>query len=505
MDTLIIDGLDIDFDSGVPVYRQIAEAVCTAAADGRLPARGKLPPTRDLARQLGVNRNTVVSAYDYLASQGRVHSQTGRGTFLVEPTAPAATSEDETWFTAFSRAADGAALGGLQSIFRLMIASEGISFVGSYPASELLPAEAFGEAMQTAIRESGPAVATYGPTAGYPPLRRTIAREMRGQGSRVGPTDLLITNGAQQALELVFRTFVDPGDSVIIEEPTYTGALSVLSTLDARVVGIPFDEEGIRVDLLERAIERHRPRLIYLQPTFHNPTTRVTSEARRREILAVTARHRVPVVEDDWGGALRFEGRDLPTLHALDGGRHVIYLSTFSKKLLPGLRVGWVAAPPTVLGRLVELKRVQDCGTSPLVQAALDVFIRGGELQRHLERVRPAYLERRDCMMDALQRHFPEEATWNRPVGGLFVWVTLPANFDGQDLFLAARQHGVHYSRGDLFHGDGGGHNTLRMAFSSATPAEIEDGVRTLGNLVKERLGREVPAGPDTIEATPIL
>jgi 2-aminoadipate transaminase len=503
---MVISGLNIDFDTTVPVYRQIAEGVVAASVDGRLIAGARLPPTRDLARQLGVNRNTVVAAYDYLASQGHVRSHTGRGTFLVEPGQAASDpDDDDTWFTAFSRTAEGVSRSGLQSVYRLMIASEGISFVGSYPASELLPTRDFSDALSRAIDEFGPGIAAYGPTAGHLPLRRTIAEAMVRVGSRVGPTDLMITNGAQQALELVFRALLDPGDAVVIEEPTYTGALSVLGTLGARVVGVPMDNEGIRADLLAIALERHRPKLMYLQPTFQNPTTRLMSEKRRREVLALATRFRCPVIEDDWAGDLRFEGNALPTLHAMDVGRHVIYLSTFSKKLLPGLRVGWLAAPRPVLERLVELKRVQDCGTSPLLQAALDVFIREGGLVRHLDRVRPAYRERRDCMMNALQKYFPSEARWTRPEGGLFVWVTLPANFDGQELFLAAKEQGVLYSRGDLFHGDGGGQNTLRLAFSSASPAQIEEGIRTLGRLVNERIDRVVPLGQPTIEATPIL
>jgi GntR family transcriptional regulator/MocR family aminotransferase len=504
---MVIPGLEIDVDNGVPVYRQIAEGIRAAVAAGRLEPGRRLPATRHLALELGVNRNTVVAAYDHLASQGFVQSHTGRGTFVVSPASPTAPPElgDETWFSSFSRAVGGAGLGGLQSIYRLMLDTEGISLVGSYPTPELMPAEAFSRAMQAALRAAGPDVLGYGPTAGHLPLRRTIANAMRKNGSPVGATNLLITNGAQQALELVFRSFVDPGDAVVIEEPTYSGALSVLSTLGARVVGVPLDDEGIRPDLLAVALERHRPRLLYVQPTFHNPTTRVMSQARRRELLDLTARHRCPVVEDDWAGDLRFEGDDLPTLHALDGGRHVIYLSTFSKKLMPGLRIGWVAAPTPVLERLVELKRVQDCGTSPLLQAALDRFIRDGELKRHLERVRPAYRERRDRMMQALERHFPAEARFSRPSGGLFVWVVLPSGFDGQELFAAGRRSGVLYSRGELFHSDGGGRNALRIAYSAAPPEQIERGIETLGAWVKERLERATPESRDAIEAMPIL
>jgi len=243
-----------------------------------------------------------------------------------------------------------------------------------------------------------------------------------------------------------------------------------------------------------------------MQPTFQNPTTTMMTEARRREILALAYRYRCPVVEDDWAGGLRFEGDELPSLHSLDGGQHVFYLGTFSKKLMPGLRVGWVAAPQPALEHLVELKRIQDCGTSPLLQAALDIFLRDGGLDEHLDRIRPAYRERRDLMLAAMQRHFHPQAAWTHPAGGLFLWVTLPASFDGKELFLAAQQAGVLFSRGELFHSDGSGRNTFRLTYSTASPEEIESGVKILGKLMRERWpGRLEPPDRLAAETMPIF
>jgi DNA-binding transcriptional MocR family regulator len=490
---LSIPGLKIDLDSEVPVYRQIVDGVRAAALEGEMQPGHRLPPTRDLARSLGVNRNTVVAAYETLAEKGWVRSHTGKGTFLVWR--PGATTdptriptEADTWFTAFSRTADGAAAGGLQTILSMLTeGTPGISFVGSYPAPELIPADAFGKAMARALADHGTHVLAYGPTAGHPALRETIASRMRRKQMPAAADDILVTNGAQQGLEIVFRTFLDRGDAVVIEEPTYTGALSVLGALGARVVGVPMDSQGIRTDLLAVALERHHPRLIYLQPTFQNPTTLVMVEPRRREVLSLANRFRCPIVEDDWAGDLRLDGDDLPTLHALDAGHHVIYLSTFSKKLMPGMRLGWVSAPPAVMERLIEMKRVQDCGTSPLMQAALEEFLCRGGLDDHLRRIRPAYRERRDSMIAALERHFPEDARWERPLGGMFVWIRMPVGFDGNELFVAARQAGVLYSRGELFHSDGAGGNTMRLTYSSASVEQIEAGVATLGRLIQDR------------------
>lgn len=502
----------VDPHSDVPVYLQIARAVREAALEGRLPG-GRLPPTRRLARRLGVNRNTVVAAYEELAAEGLVRGRAGRGTFFVggapgQAAAPAdgPAGDAGPWFTAFSRAVEGPGVGSLLSMYRIALSGEGISFAGSYPAAELLPVDEFRAAMSRALAAHGPELLSYGSTAGFGPLRERIAGSMRQHGSAVTAEAILVTNGSQQALELVFRTLVDRGDTVVLEDPSYTGALSVLASLGARLVGVPLDEEGIRPDLLELALERHRPRLLYVQPTFHNPTTRVMGESRRREVLALAARHRCAVVEDDWAGDLRIEGRDLPTLHALEGGRRVIYLSTFSKKLLPGIRVGWVAAPQPVLDRLVALKQISDCGTSPLVQAALHEFLAAGGLESHLGHVVRAYRVRRDAMLASLERHFPEGAAWTKPEGGLFVWVRLPEGADAREVFEAARARGVLFSPGDVFHVDGSGRNTMRLTYAAVAPDAVERGVSVLGELLRARWpGREGRPARAADEAVPIL
>ena len=506
-----IPGLNINLESEIPVYRQIAEGVRAALAAGHLSPGLRLPPTRDLARQLGVNRNTVVAAYELLATEGVVHSHTGRGTFLAEsasgeslPGAPA--PGDDDWLTAFSSAVQGPSLERLLSAYRLAISSEGISFASSQPANDLAPVKEFSSAMASVLAEMGASVLTYGPMAGSPRLRETIAAGMRCGGSRVTAGNVLITNGSQQALELVFRTLLDRDNAVVLEDPTFTGALSALGSLGARTVGVPLDDEGMRPDLLALALERHRPRVIYVQPTFQNPTTRVMSLARRREILALATRYGCAVVEDDWAGELRYEGDPIPTLHALDGGRRVLYVSTFSKKLMPGLRVGWVVAPERVRDRLVALKQVEDCGTSPLLQEALQRFLEKGGLERHLRRVRPAYVERRDRLQNALDRHFPDGVHWTRPTGGLFIWVTLPGEVDSNELFLAARQRGVLFSRGELFHVGGSGRDTLRLGFGGVDPERIPEGIAVLGELIRERLSEGPSVAVDSrAEAMPIF
>lgn len=481
--------IPIDRDSQVPVYRQIADGIRAALQSKTLPSGRRLPPTRDLARELGVNRNTVVAAYEALAAEGLTTSRTGKGTFLVSPDTPEAVTipEEGRWHTAFSRAVEGPGVGNLLSVYRVATSADGISFAGSYPAPDLMPVSAFAASIRDVMTRRATEALSYGPTAGLASLRSAIAADMRRKGSRVTPEEILITNGSQQAIEITLRALVDRGDPVVVEEPTYTGALSVLGALGARLVGVPMDERGIRPELLALALERHRPRVIYLQPTFQNPTACVMDEARRREVLSLAARHRCAVVEDDWAGDLRLEGAEVPTLHALDGGRHVVYVSTFSKKFLPGLRIGWVAAPAVVLSRLEALKQIEDFGTSPLLQAALVAFLEEGGLEEHLKRVRVEYRSRRDRMLTALARHFPPGVRWTRPEGGLFVWVTLPEAIEASELFHAARDRGVLFSRGELFHAGGGGKNALRLTYGSVAPDQIDAGIEILGDLIRER------------------
>jgi DNA-binding transcriptional MocR family regulator len=504
---MTLPGLTIDPAAATPVYRQIADGIQSALHDGRLTAGQQLPPTRDLAKQLSVNRNTVIAAYDLLVEQGAATGHTGRGTFLVGPARhDRSVNPDDPWLGAFSRAVQGPGVSNLLTIYRVATSHEGISLAGGYPAGELMPVEPFARAMEKTLRERGPEVLSYGPTAGYGPLRETIAAEMSRKGAPCDASSILVTNGSQQALELAFRAFVDPGDAVVVEDPTYTGAISALAALGARTVGVPLDEQGLRPDLLELALARHRPRVMYVQPTFHNPTARVMGEARRREVLAIAARHRCMIVEDDWAGDLRFEGRDLPTLHALDGGKHVLYLSTFSKKLLPGLRVGWVVAPEPAFDRLVALKQIEDCGTSPLVQAALHAFIASGFQEEHLARVRSAYQSRSRAMDEAIRIHFPDGARFTRPSGGLFSWVVLPESVDGDELFTAARERGVLIGRGSLFHVSGGGRNTLRLTFASSSEEQIGSGIGVLGELLNRRWPKDRAGSRERdFEAVPIL
>jgi len=351
--------------------------------------------------------------------------------------------------------------------------------------------------MQAVLRNDGRDVLGYGPPAGHPPLRRFIAGEMRQRGMHVSEEEIVVTNGSQQAIDLIARALVDPGDGVLVENPTYLGAVQVFQSYGAEIDGIPVDSEGAMVSVVPDAIERRRPKLLYLMPNFQNPTSRTMSRSRRESLAAVLASGRVVVVEDDFGGELRYEGEDLPTLKSLDRGGCVVYLSTFGKKLLPGLRVGWLAAPQPLAERIAHLKKISDYSTSVLLQAALHEFCRRGELRRHLGQVVGHYRERRDAMLAALEDCFPRSAEWTRPEGGLVVWVTLPDGVGAEDVAAEASAQGVLVGCGDLFYLGRPRRENLRLAFSQASPVQIRDGVGILGQIINRKIavqaGRKNP------------
>ena len=305
---------------------------------------------------------------------------------------------------------------------------------------------------------------------------------------------------------MVARAFTDPGDVVLLENPTYSGAISAFQSHGARLAGLPLDAEGIVPGAIAAPAGRGAAKILYTTPSFQNPTTAVLSTPRRRALLEEAAAANLLVVEDDWSAGLRFDGDDPPTLRALDREGRVIYLSTFAKKLIPALRIGWIAAPRPVIEKLVVLKQISDCCTSPLMQAALEAFLREGGLARHLPRVRAAYRRRRDAMIAALGKHFPPRTSWTRPAGGLFLWVRLPEGADTAALHADAEKAAVHITRGDPFQLDGGGPACLRLTFASCRPSEIDRGIRILGAILKKQLaaaGRRPASAPR--EAVPLV
>jgi 2-aminoadipate transaminase len=388
----------------------------------------------------------------------------------------------------------------IRDLLKLTERPEVISFAGGLPAPEAFPFARVEQAAHRVLQEQGPAALQYGATEGYLPLRQLLVRHMARYGIAVGPENVLVTAGSQQALDLVGKLLINPGDLVLTEDPTYLGALQAFTAYEARYVPVPVDDEGLEVDRLEEAL-RAGPRFLYVLPNFQNPGGTTLSLERRLRVVELAGHHGIPIVEDDPYGQLRYEGEHLPALVTLDaelrgndrGGfrGNVAYLGTLSKVLAPGLRVGWIVAEEPVIAKLVQLKQGADLHTSTFAQMVAYEAARGGFLDRHVRLIRRVYGERRDAMLRALARHFPPQVRWTRPQGGLFLWVTLPEGLDSAVLLEEALAEKVAFVPGKPFSPGGGGARNFRLNFSYCTPERIEEGIRRLGRLLERRLFRD--------------
>jgi DNA-binding transcriptional MocR family regulator len=491
--------IHLDRRSGTPLYVQIVDYVRQLIETDVLKPGVKLPATRELAVDLGVDRATIVAAYDELVAQGFATAHVGQGTFVAAPaTGAEARHQDATaieslpgeinWRQCFSRAARINADWRPPDVSAHRAQGETISFAGGMPDSSLFPSDVFRQVMNEVLRREGPALLQYNPASGYPPLRRYLADYLVRKGLVVSEADILIVNGSQQGLDLVARTLLDPGDRVVVEGPSYPGALQIFRAYQAEVLTVPVSDDGIRRDILEGVMHRVRPKCIYVMPTFQNPTGVTVSLEGRRELLAMAAKAQVPIIEDDFHNELRYDGVPVISLRGLDRKGLVIAVGTFSKILFPGLRVGWIVAPPEVMERLIIAKRVSDLHTSALIQAAIYHFCRRRLLERHMKRMRLEYRRRRDTLIRALSRHCPPTVTWTHPQGGFSLLLTLPSGLDSQRLLPEAASTGVLYTPGPLFYADGGGHNQLRLSFSDVRAEHIEVGVQRLSQVLAAAL-----------------
>ena len=370
---------------------------------------------------------------------------------------------------------------------------EVISLAGGLPDTSTFPPDTFAAVAQRIAAESCAKALQYGPTEGLDETRACIAEVMAAEGMRVDHEDLIVTTGGQQVIDLVTKTLIDPGDVVIAEAPTYPGAVPVFSSYEADVVQVDMDSDGMRIDLLEETLDGlerdgRRPKFIYTVPSFQNPAGVTMSQARRLRLVEVARERELLVLEDNPYGLLRYEG-DAPTpLLSLDGGVYVMYLGTFSKILSPGIRLGWVVAPPPVLEKINLGKQAADLCTSTLSQLMVQAYFEESRWRDYVESLTEIYRARRDTMLDALAEHFPRQAEWTRPAGGLFIWVTLPDFIDTTDLLARALRDNVAFVPGEAAFLDGRGRNAMRLNFSGSDEDAIREGIRRIGEVVTEQV-----------------
>lgn len=383
----------------------------------------------------------------------------------------------------------------IRELLKLTELPEIISFAGGLPAPEVFPLERFREASNTVLENFGPQSLQYSTTEGHRPLREMIARHISRFSSEVSADNVLITSGSQQALDFVGRLFVNRGDYIVVESPTYLGALQAWNAYGAQYIPVRADEHGMIVDELEAAL-RVGPKFIYVLPNFQNPSGSTLSLERRQQLIRIADKYGVPIIEDDPYGQLRYEGEHIPSIVALDseyrgpnGGHYsgnVIYLSTFSKLLAPGLRLGWVIAPSEVIQKLVMSKQAADLHTSSFNQYIAFEAAKGGFLDEHVKVIRATYKERRDVMIEMMEEMFPAGVTWRKPKGGMFLWSILPEGMDSAEVLKRAVEKKVAFVPGEAFHPLGGGRNTMRLNFSYSSPETIREGIARLGVTLKE-------------------
>ena len=391
----------------------------------------------------------------------------------------------------------------IRELLKLTQQPDLISFAGGLPAPEMFPIEQVRAAADIVLTEVGASALQYSTTEGYAPLRELIVRQMARYGIKVGIDNVVITSGSQQALDLIGKLLINSGDRILTENPSYLGALQAFTAYQAQYVTVPIDDDGLQVAHLESAL-RSGPKFMYILPNFQNPAGVTLSLTRRYDLIALAEEYGIPIVEDDPYGQLRYEGEHLKPLVVLDseylgcegdGGYtgNVIYTSTFSKTLAPGLRLGWIVAPKDVVFKLVQMKQGTDLHTSTFDQMVAYQVARDGFLDQHIRTIRETYGHRRDVMLNAMAEFFPAEVRRTRPHGGLFLWATTPESIDTADLLKDAIAQKVAFVPGYSFHPNGGGHNTMRLNFSNANDDQIVEGIRRLSVAIKQRLARQAP------------
>jgi len=385
----------------------------------------------------------------------------------------------------------------IRELLKLTERPEVISFGGGMPAPEIFPVEEVGKACDRILKNFSDKALQYGTTEGYNPLREMLARDAKKRGLSCDIDNIIITSGSQQALDLLGKVFINPGDKILVENPTYLGTLQAWNSYECDYVTVKSDDFGILPDSLEEELKK-KPKLLYVIPNFQNPTGISFTLERRKKVVELADKYGVPIIEDDPYGRLRYDGVDIPSIAQLDSemrgqtnsqyNGNVIYLSTFSKILAPGIRLAWVIGPVEAVSKMAQAKQGVDLNTSTFNQLIAYEVGKDGFIDKHLEVIKRVYHERRDVMLDAMVEHFPQTIKWTHPEGGLFLWATLPEGNDTAKLMVEALKENVAYVPGGSFHPLGGGDNTMRLNFSFSNPQTINEGIGRLAGVFKTHL-----------------
>jgi 2-aminoadipate transaminase len=490
--------LHLQPQSHVPLYIQLRDQLRSLVHAGDLRPGDRIPASRELATMLGVHRTTVANAYAELESEGLIQGHVGRGTYIkgngnglkLTPPPPPVLNGGEgiRWELLFADER------GEEALSRLTASApeNALSFVMARPAEEFFPVEELQACVNAVLRREATDVLKLGPSDGYGPLKEALLDHLRSDSIPAKDENLLITDGCQQSLDIISKAFVRPGDSVILENPTYPGAMAIFHGARARCLGVPMQTRpepgatlGLDLEALEATLAANRVKLMVLTPDFQNPTGTSMPLASRRRVLELAGRHQVPVVEDHIYARLHAREERVPSLKQLDRANIVIHIDSFAKVAFPGLRVGWIVAPATAIERLRIVKQTTDLHTDQLAQATLAEFLRRGLFTKHIAKMRKVYASRLSALDEALRKHMPEETRWTRPEGGMCLWLELPPGFDASELLIHAKERGVLFAPGRYFYVQNPMPNTLRLGYAGLDEKQIARGVATLADILR--------------------
>jgi Transcriptional regulators containing a DNA-binding HTH domain and an aminotransferase domain (MocR family) and their eukaryotic orthologs len=503
--------LVINRDINSPVYMQIFEQVRRQILSGEILPGFRLPPERKLAESLGVNRTTVLNAYRELKAEGLIGARVGQGTVVLsypQNDLASAVSQlpEPSWNQTFSTYANGIDSHVVKDLLALASRKDVISFATGIASPEISPIEALAGIEQELLSQKDYKALLHSPTEGFISLREAICGLMQKRGVYCRFGEVMLLAGSQQGIDLTARVLIDPGDIVVVEEPSFFPAIQTFQAAGARLIGIPLDDKGMRVDLLEQLLQRYRPKLIYTIPNFHNPSGTEMELERRRKLMELAYKYRVLILEDDAYADLCYEGNPLPPLKSMDNQGYVIYLSTFSKTIYSGLRLGWMAAHKKAINKFAAAKQIMDLHSSSLSQWIVERFIVNGGLEKHIPKVCREYRVKRDIMYDALLKYAPADLIWNRPRGGYYIWCKLPKQVQASKLVSPAAQRRVVFVPGTAFFTANQGDNYIRLNFTFASQKDIAAGVQHLCEAMLELIDRHDDFPADTeMEINPIV
>jgi len=481
-------GIALDKAGGEPLYKQLFDQIVERVLSGAFPPGYRLPPTRTLAVEVATNRNTVVRAYSDLEAAGFVASSVGRGTFVaLESAGPASLTTPAEgglpWASLVSSHAKVESLRRADRFLRGVTGRDVVNLTRMQPSADLLPDRLIRRCFDHVLRTQGPRALGYGPAEGLASLRELIVADLARQGVPAHPDDVVITTGSQQALDLVARTLIGPSDTFLIDATTYGGAINVFSLAGARLVAVASDGEGPDMSVLDR-LTRAGAKGLYLMPNCNNPTGAEISAARRKALVVWSQRAGVPLIEDDYGSDLWLgDAPPPPALRSLSGD--VLYMGTFSKKLVPALRIGFIVCPRALRQTIVSIKQAIDLGTSLLMQHVLAEFLDRGYLRAHLGRTLPEYRARRDALEQSLAKHLPAGMKWRHPERGVVLWLPLPAGFDSERVFEEAQRRGVLVGPSALYEIEARAERGLRLTFCSEPAERLALGGKRLGEALR--------------------